>query len=86
MAVWNYAKTLQQNGNRIILNLTGGYKALAILLGAFGREYQGIPMFYLHEEAGYDQIFMMKFWKGEILFEYFNTNSREIVRFSTGRP
>ncbi|MBT9167882.1 MAG: hypothetical protein DDT22_00673 [candidate division WS2 bacterium] len=80
--VWHYARTLQSEGNSIILNLTGGYKALAILLGAFGRQFQGIPMFYLHEEAGYDQIFMMKFENGNIngniVFSYYNANTNNI--------
>ncbi|MBS3920632.1 MAG: hypothetical protein KG012_17295 [Deltaproteobacteria bacterium] len=76
--VWRYTRNLKNGGNDIVLNLTGGYKALGILLGAFGRQFEGIRMFYLHEEAGYDQIFMMKFENGRINFTYYNANTGDI--------
>lgn len=78
--IWVFANSLRSGGNSIILNLTGGYKALSILLGAFGRKSFGTPMFYLHEETGYDQIFMMKFVSERaISFSYFNMDSNRIV-------
>lgn len=86
--VWNYARGLHEGGNSIILNLTGGYKGIGILLGAFGRQFQGIPMFYLHEEAGYDQIFMMKFDDDKISFIYYDVDKKEIIviTHSVGGP
>lgn len=86
--VWDYAKKLRQDENSLILNLTGGYKALAILLGAFGKQHKDIPMFYLHEETAYNQIFMMNFQNGKISFVYYNTEDNEIERteFSDGGP
>lgn len=86
--VWKYTERLQSEGNSIILNLTGGYKALAILLGAFGNKFEGIPMFYLHEEAGYDQIFVMKFEDEKISFSYYdaNTNKIAVITEDVGGP
>lgn len=70
--LWKYVDDLCEN-NEIILNLTGGYKVLGILLGGLARQRTGTNVFYLHEEAGYDQIFFMRFKaSGKIDTGYFD--------------
>lgn len=47
--------------NNLFLNLTGGYKALAIELAAFAQEKQTPTIFYLFEETNYDQIYVQNY-------------------------
>jgi putative CRISPR-associated protein (TIGR02619 family) len=82
----NYARGLRRDNNEVILNLTGGYKALAILLAGFAREKTGIRIFYLHEEAGYDQIYDMVFEpNGDVSSGYFDIPAQSYTQ-TIGRP
>lgn len=56
----------EDGGTRYIFNLTGGYKGIAILLGAFAY-LKGLDtsIFYLYEETNYEQISIMGFNKSE---------------------
>lgn len=85
--IWNSAQILNNSGNEVILNLTGGYKAVGILLGGFAGRKTGTNVFYLHEDAGYNQIFIMSFLSGnKIQCKYFDISKKPSYQTSSPGP
>ena len=76
-AVITYVKSLIPQNSNLILNLTAGYKGTAILLGGLAGKNNNIKIFYLHEEAGYDQIFDMEFTGTNIRYGLFDLSTKK---------
>lgn len=63
LEIWQKSITkFEENENEeYIFNLTGGYKGVAILLGAFAYINACAKIFYLYEETNYEKIIVMFF-------------------------
>lgn len=72
-SIWkNMVDTDSEDGTEYFLNLTGGYKGLAILLSAFAYLHSNMNIFYLHEDTNYGEIFVFGFDKTKEKKERFN--------------
>jgi len=81
MRVWK--KIILKPDNELrnyIFNLTGGYKAVGILLGGIAYHIAKVPIFYLHEETGYDDITFMCFNKKGDMEKWFYASNFNITK------
>lgn len=85
--IWgNYGKTINTEhnaANRIIFNLTGGYKAIVMVLAALCAANPAIPVsiIYLHESAPPNNLFVMNF-QGTTILERLQTGYCDVTQSS----
>lgn len=84
LSIWRKIIKINGTDTKYIFNLTGGYKGISIMFGGVAYHLSNVPIFYLHEETNFEQIFIMGFNKKEEDMEkWFSVGSFNILERKT---